>query len=576
MYIEGLLSFLNDVDNWYLARDARLSALSTSSISAEEFVIYEVSNNGTESAKVAYTALSNVLVAMQQPGILVVYLVQGSNQTIRYYYGISIDTTYNLDAQMKSTVLRQAASVFEAMYAGNFPKNTLRRLSKDEKSILMGAAYQYSSAGILEGVPGLFNSDPTSNGANNVQVAMSQDDFLLISLAKPIGVKQNNMLCCNVDEVCTQLQPLANRTENRVLTDSKNNSFNVNAGRFCSNSTARGNSEVRREYRFTDPDDTIASPVTSTTPIETGNKGRQQTTQNQARVNNELREAIFEGEVQRISSSTNAVNDDLNEEEAFEAASIASQPPMTRRQNRRQPFGRRNARRNQVAAMQLPAPSGTRIIRRVPQGTGIASEFLGGNVPLVDGDFIINDAERQVSLTNTNTHQRTNSNTVATTTSNSETRTKTCVTNTSDRNAKGWFVYNEELLYKRLDFGKAHGLYLYSTGVFANNSATLIKLAASLRYTYNELAYNRIPVLLTPINNRDCRVASFSNFQIPEYTFTSGCTCFSMEERIMRSSFSQLLSDTVAYGGNWISSKELGSILAVPQGNGSSTPTIIK
>ncbi|MDO5520159.1 MAG: hypothetical protein Q4G58_06675 [bacterium] len=593
MNVDGVLKYLNTVDHWYLSRNKNLSVIATRPINAEEFVIYKVEPLGNDSAKKAFSALENVLSAMELPGIILFYCIQGINGGIQYYYGISIDTTYTMEPRMSRSVLSQASMVFEAVYSGNFPQNPLIKLNNIEKCAIAKSVYEYCYAGVLEGVPGEFDTSSNEIGANNVNRSMSGDNFLVIELARPLCLALDNQISCNLETITSQLEPLANRTENCVHTDSKNSSVNVNEGHFCSNSYIRGNTEIRREYRFSDNNrGGTATPASnqSATSSQQGNEERQQT--NIDRVN-DLDEAAFEGEFQGTATSlANLVNNDLLEEEDLEPMEVNKSSNKSLNQNKKPvrnqihtqqlpqkscPMCNRRKRQPQlmIQALRPPGNINARIQNRaisrglgapnLPLGTTLASQLVGGNLPFIDGDFLVSDIERQISLSNSNTLLKTNSDNLSTTQSKSATRTKTSTRNISNRNAYSWVRYNENLLYSRLDVGKSQGLYLYTTALFADSNVTLIKLSAALKYTYNASGYNKIPVIMTNLCNYDLRMQAFSNFQIPEYVRGDERLGFSDEEILLRSNFSQCLSRSIAYGGNWLSSKELGSIFAVPQ-----------
>lgn len=68
---ECILGYLNNVDNWYLSRDARLTGLATNPIGTSEFEVYEVQPGSAEEAQDTFYALSNVLGTMQQAGIII-------------------------------------------------------------------------------------------------------------------------------------------------------------------------------------------------------------------------------------------------------------------------------------------------------------------------------------------------------------------------------------------------------------------------------------------------------------------------------------------------------------------------
>ncbi|ABX42256.1 restriction endonuclease subunit S domain-containing protein [Lachnoclostridium phytofermentans] len=132
--------------------------------------------------------------------------------------------------------------------------------------------------------------------------------------------------------------------------------------------------------------------------------------------------------------------------------------------------------------------------------------------------------------------------------------------------AREWRLYIQDVLFPRLNFALGSSLYRYSSVLKTNNKAVLKKLESIIQSIYSGSSGNNVPIKFTNIDQNECALDAFQNFQFLTYFKYQNCKCrkFSCEEIKARSVFSQVLNCDLAFGGNIVSSGELGIMVSLP------------
>ncbi|WP_312370753.1 hypothetical protein [Lachnoclostridium sp.] len=153
---------------------------------------------------------------------------------------------------------------------------------------------------------------------------------------------------------------------------------------------------------------------------------------------------------------------------------------------------------------------------------------------------------------------------------NANTQTKTEIISIrevhSNMSASEWRIYIEDVLFPRLNYALGSSLYRYSTVLKTNNKAVLNKLESVIQSIYSGSSGNNVPIKFTNIDQNECVLDAFDNFQFLSFLKFQNCQCekFSCEEKEARTVFSQVISCELAFGGNLVSSKELGIMVSLP------------
>jgi hypothetical protein len=141
------------------------------------------------------------------------------------------------------------------------------------------------------------------------------------------------------------------------------------------------------------------------------------------------------------------------------------------------------------------------------------------------------------------------------------------------KNMIEWLKYIDDVLIKRIDYGRGNGLFNVSVTLFADNDIVLDKLGNVAISLFSGVSGNKVPLRTTKLKNNEDRLLSLKGLQIPigyfslrkngEKTFLNG-KGISREERFARSMFSQYATEHFAFVSNWYSARELAIIAGLP------------
>ena len=156
------------------------------------------------------------------------------------------------------------------------------------------------------------------------------------------------------------------------------------------------------------------------------------------------------------------------------------------------------------------------------------------------------------ALTNTNTLSKTDSTIVRDV--------------NGDMSAREWRTYLQTVLYDRLNYALGNSLYLYSTILKTNSKSMIQKLESVTQSIYSGDIGNNIPIRFTDITNDFVALHAYHNFQFQLYYKCVDCQWkkFSRDEIERRALFSQVLFSEAGYGGNFVSSQNLGIMISLP------------
>ena len=127
------------------------------------------------------------------------------------------------------------------------------------------------------------------------------------------------------------------------------------------------------------------------------------------------------------------------------------------------------------------------------------------------------------------------------------------------KEASDWMRYIDEILLKRVDYGRGKGLFLSCGYLFASHKSTLNRLANTAISLYSGPKGNKVPLRFHMLPQDSLCRHSLSNMQIPlairkTQDNTSWCA-----------GLSRLETGHSSFAGNWLSVHELGILTALPQ-----------
>lgn len=134
---------------------------------------------------------------------------------------------------------------------------------------------------------------------------------------------------------------------------------------------------------------------------------------------------------------------------------------------------------------------------------------------------------------------------------------------TTNKEVEGWMKYIDDVLLPRLDYGKGRGMFNTSTFLFTKEKRTMKKLENIIGLLFAGETGNKIPVKAIALNKDSNKTDVYKKFQLPHGNLIKEK---GINNPLARSAISQYLDDkgtlTLA---NWLSTKELGSIIAFSQ-----------
>lgn len=179
----------------------------------------------------------------------------------------------------------------------------------------------------------------------------------------------------------------------------------------------------------------------------------------------------------------------------------------------------------------------------------------GVNIAYNEGVYSDNRSE-------SDTHTEGQSGTHTTGTNTTDGSSKTISYEFCNKEAQEWLKYIDEVILKRLDYGKGKGICICSITLFAGQPAAMVKLRNTVTSLFSGESGNKVPLKTIQMNKSDQRESVLRAFQIPTVKFNNE---ISENEVFTRTVLSQYVTSKSAYLGNWYSVNELGIIAGLPQ-----------
>ena len=210
--------------------------------------------------------------------------------------------------------------------------------------------------------------------------------------------------------------------------------------------------------------------------------------------------------------------------------------------------------RNRQIQKGIPLLDKNKVAPELIEENGDILEETSSNLIKLDGTAKTNVKQSAINNARTNT--------------NTSTRSEAILIRDifGNMSAREWRTYIQTILYPRLNYALGNSLYLYTTILKTNQRAILNKLESITKSIYSGSSGNNIPIKFTCINQNKHALKAFQEFQLLKYFKQEDCTCknFSCEEINARSVFSQVITCDLAFGGNLVSSRELGIMVSLP------------
>ncbi len=179
----------------------------------------------------------------------------------------------------------------------------------------------------------------------------------------------------------------------------------------------------------------------------------------------------------------------------------------------------------------------------------------GVNIAYNEGVYSNNESK-------SDTHTEGKSGTHTTGTNSTVGSSKTTSYEFCNKEVQEWLKYIDDVILKRLDYGKGKGIYISSITLFTGKPTAMVKLKNTVTALFSGESGNKVPLKAVHISKNDQRESVLRAFQIPVVKFNNE---ISKNEVFTRTVLSQYVTNKSAYLGNWYSVNELGIIAGLPQ-----------
>lgn len=130
------------------------------------------------------------------------------------------------------------------------------------------------------------------------------------------------------------------------------------------------------------------------------------------------------------------------------------------------------------------------------------------------------------------------------------------------KNLQAWLKYIDEVILKRIDYGKGKGIYVSSVMIATDSYTKEVKLRNQIISLFSGSNGNKVPIRGVRLNKNSKVLNQLLCMQIPVGMFKKPISDL---EKSFRTILSQYIVDNNIYIGNWLSSKEMSVIAGFPQ-----------
>ncbi len=163
-------------------------------------------------------ALENVISSMQIDNINYLYLIEGSEDKISFYFGI----VKNSNVPMNISDI--ANQVLKANIEGNFRGSKIERLRKYQKRDIQNKLRSYKYIAEIDGVPNINEEAKNFQGVDRLVDIMNGDEFMLLIIADPLKLKEINGIEKELFNIYDKLTPFVKKSIQKTVSKSKQNS----------------------------------------------------------------------------------------------------------------------------------------------------------------------------------------------------------------------------------------------------------------------------------------------------------------------------------------------------------------
>lgn len=233
-----MLSFLQDPQHHYLTKDpnVKVMPIKEEDFKDQDIILYQVKKITFDDSDEAprKEALENMLSAVRMPGINFLYLIMGSPEGVKFYYGLSRARPDENGANIPSL----GSHVLQASLEGNFRGCQVKELEVNEKKAVLSAMRDMKYAARIEGVAGAIKDGEEFQGVDRLVDVMRGCSFCVLIVAESMDQERIASIEKNLQEAYSMLSTYGKYSVQHGQNESNSQSKSVNKGTSQNESTS--------------------------------------------------------------------------------------------------------------------------------------------------------------------------------------------------------------------------------------------------------------------------------------------------------------------------------------------------
>lgn len=500
--IGNLATFLSDNSKHYLNNKNYDSIMEfASKLDPGDYVLYEINSITFKKDAPRREALENVLSSLRIEGINFIYLILGSQEGTKFYYGIAKDYS-NKNNELDLSIDDIGNQILEPSIKGNFRGSKISKIKPNDKRNILSKICNIKYKSMIEGVPGILDDEDEFQGVDRLaDIMFDGSEFAFMIISSLISDSDLNTIRNNIFDAYSICSPISK--QNIQLSNG------VNYG--ISNSTTIGKSESFSQGSSSGTNTSKTTSTNQSTSIGTSKTESNSTSHNKS------------------SGTSNSNTYQTSTSEGTNKNSGKSGTSRSGTEGKSATYGNTESK----------SDSKTKGL-----STGKSENKTNGS----------GTSQTAGESTNKSENTTTGENNSDTTGKNIGTSIgQTLSAEQTNKQIQDWMKYIDEILLPRIDYGSGKGMFVTGMFCFANNKSVLQKLENTTMSLFSGEVGNKIPLRAFELKNE--RMLNFiENLQLPKIKLKNN-------ELVSRS----LLSQKNDKLGSLLSSKELSLIAGLPK-----------
>lgn len=202
-------------------------------IDENDIVLYKIDQLTYENKVPRREAFENIISSLREEGLSFLYLLMGDKEKVSFYLGVVRD---KFSKSPSVNIKDYGKNILKSTLEGNFRGSKVNSIEKKEKAELLKTIRDYDYFGLIDGVPGINESEDKSSfqGIDRLVDIMLGDKFGFGVLVRPLDKKNFQEIENRLYELYRAINPMVKYTyqlgNNIGINEGKNISENISKG----------------------------------------------------------------------------------------------------------------------------------------------------------------------------------------------------------------------------------------------------------------------------------------------------------------------------------------------------------